>query len=81
MFLSAGILCIVVAGVSSLAVARIKRQRDESEIGRHTITAEQLHRLFSSSQEVFLFDVRQPLDLLAYPRLFLGHNGFHRKSC
>jgi hypothetical protein len=32
MFLTAGILCIVVAGLSSLAVARIKRQRDESKI-------------------------------------------------
>jgi hypothetical protein len=72
MLLTAGILSIVVAGLSSLAVARIKRQRDESEIGKHTVTAEQLHRLFSSSQEVLLFDVRQPLDLLAYPEIIPG---------
>jgi hypothetical protein len=43
-----------------------KRLR-ELQIEKHSISAEELHALLASDQEVFVFDVRQPLDLLAYP--------------
>jgi rhodanese-related sulfurtransferase len=36
---------------------------------QHSITAEELHSVLASDQEVLLFDVRQPLDLLAYPEM------------
>jgi rhodanese-related sulfurtransferase len=36
---------------------------------QHGITAEELHAVLASDQEVLLFDVRQPLDLLAYPEM------------
>ena len=50
-------------------VRRMKRLRDQREMEQHSITAEELHALFASNQEVLLFDVRQPLDLLAYPEI------------
>lgn len=60
----------VAALVTSLVmVRRIKRVRDQREMEQHSITAEELHALFVSNQEVLLFDVRQPLDLLAYPEI------------
>ena len=36
---------------------------------KHSISAEELHALLASDQEVLLFDVRQPLALLAYPEM------------
>jgi len=35
---------------------------------QHSMTAEELHALLASDQEVLLFDVRRP-DLLAYPEM------------
>ena len=60
----------VAALVTSLVIVRrVKRLRDQREMERHSITAEELHALLASNQEVLLFDVRQPLDLLAYPEI------------
>jgi rhodanese-related sulfurtransferase len=39
---------------------------------RHSTTAEELHSMLASNSEVLLFDVRQPLDLLAYPEIIPG---------
>jgi rhodanese-related sulfurtransferase len=63
-----------VVGVAALAVSlvmvlRMKRLQDQSEMEQHSITAEELHVLLASNPEVLLFDVRQPLDLLAYPEI------------
>ena len=63
-----------VVGVAALAmslaiVLRMKRLKDQSEMEQHSITAEELHVLLASDREVLLFDVRQPLDLLAYPEI------------
>ena len=65
---------LTVIGVAALVtsvviVRRVKRLRDEREMERHSITAEELHALLASNQDVLLFDVRQPLDLLAYPEI------------
>ena len=38
--------------------------RDRREMERHTITPEALQALLASNQDVLIFDVRQPLDLL-----------------
>jgi rhodanese-related sulfurtransferase len=60
----------VAALVTSLVIiGRMKRLRDRREMEQHSITAEELHVLLASNQEVLLFDVRQPLDLLAYPEI------------
>ena len=47
------------------AVYWIKRARDRRELEEHSITPEVLHGLLASNQEVLIFDVRLPLDLLA----------------
>lgn len=69
MLLTVGAICVAALGLLVLAVVRLKRQRDNRIMEQHAITAEQLHELWSSNQEVLLFDVRQPLDLLAYPEI------------
>lgn len=50
----------------------VKRRRNQLDLERHSIAAEQLHSLIASEKKIFLFDVRQPLDLLAYPELIPG---------
>lgn len=68
-------LLLTAAGVSVLSLLIFvwgTRVRGRREIERHSISAEGLHLLQSSGQEVLLFDVRQPLDLLAYPEIIPG---------
>jgi len=50
----------------------IKRTTDQREIEQHSITPETLHTLLATNQQVLLFDVRQPLDLLAYSVMIPG---------
>lgn len=50
----------------------VKRGRNRSELEQHSLSAEQLQSLMASGQKVSLFDVRQSLDLLAYPELIPG---------
>jgi rhodanese-related sulfurtransferase len=50
----------------------IKRTRNRRVIEQHSITPEALHSLLASNQEVLLFDVRQPLDLLADTEIIPG---------
>jgi rhodanese-related sulfurtransferase len=47
----------------------IRRKRDRSDLEQHSLTAEALHALLEAKQELLIFDVRQPLDLLAYPEM------------
>jgi rhodanese-related sulfurtransferase len=63
-------ICVVV--VCLLTLIWMKRTRDRREIEVHSITPEALHTLLASKQEVLLFDVRQPLDLLANSEIILG---------
>jgi rhodanese-related sulfurtransferase len=60
---------VSVATLGIFLVLRDKRLRDQRQIEKHSISAEELHALLASDQEVFLFDVRQPLDLLAHPEM------------
>jgi rhodanese-related sulfurtransferase len=50
----------------------MKNKRSQREMDQHSITAEQLHAWLASKQQVLLFDVRQPLDLLAYSEIIPG---------
>ncbi len=63
-------LCVVV--LCLLTVISIKRTRAVQEMELHSITPEVLHALLTSKQEVLLFDVRQPLDLLANSEIIVG---------
>ena len=68
-------LILVVIGIATACVmllVSVKRGRNRSELERHSLSAEQLDSLMASGQKVYLFDVRQPLDLLAYPELIPG---------
>jgi rhodanese-related sulfurtransferase len=50
----------------------IKRTRDQHEMERHSISPETLHALLASNQDVLVFDVRHPLDLLGDSEIILG---------
>lgn len=64
---------LAVAGVVILlAVVLAKRNRDRHEMQQHCITPEDLHALLASNQEVALFDVRLPLDLLGHSVVIPG---------
>lgn len=68
-------LTLVAIGIAMACVTvllSVKRGRNRSELERHSLSAEQLQSLMGSGQKVYLFDVRQPLDLLAYPELIPG---------
>jgi rhodanese-related sulfurtransferase len=70
MFLTLTTICV--AAVCLLIAIWFKRARDQNEVEQHSITPEALHTLLASSQEVLLFDVRQPLDLLANSEIIVG---------
>jgi rhodanese-related sulfurtransferase len=62
---SLAILCI-------FAALWIKRTRAQKEWEQYSITPEDLHALLASKQEILLYDVRQPLDLLATSEIIPG---------
>jgi len=70
MLLTLGAICVAVLFL--LIVLGMRRARDQREMERHSITPEALHTLLASNQEVLLFDVRQPLDLLAHSEIIPG---------
>ncbi len=62
-------------GVVSLLIVLIlwmRRSRARHEIEQYSITPEGLHALFDSNQDVLLYDVRVPLDLLAHSVIIPG---------
>jgi rhodanese-related sulfurtransferase len=70
MSLTLSAICVV--ALCLLIVLWVKRTLDQREMEQHGITAEELHSLLASNKEILLFDVRQPLDLLAYPEIIPG---------
>ena len=64
------VVCIVALGL--LILLWMKRRRDHLEMEQHTITPEALHALMASNQQVLVFDVRLPLDLLADTEIISG---------
>jgi rhodanese-related sulfurtransferase len=55
-----------------LAVLWNKRVKDRREMEQHSITPEGLHTLLTSHQDVLVFDVRLPLDLLTDSEIIPG---------
>jgi rhodanese-related sulfurtransferase len=72
MLLTIILILSALVGLFLLIVLRVKGQRDRREMEQHSITAEELHALLASNQEVLLLDVRQPLDLLAHSEIIPG---------
>ncbi len=66
------ILIVFLVGLCVVIAVWIKRMRDKHELERRSVTPEALHSLLSSNAEVLLFDVRQPLDLLADAEIIPG---------
>ena len=66
-------ICVVVVLVSLAMAVWRKRSRDQqSLLERHAIVPEKLYSLLGSHQDIALFDVRQPLDLLAHSEIIPG---------
>jgi rhodanese-related sulfurtransferase len=70
MFLTLTAVCVVVLSLG--IVIRIKRTRERRDLELNSITPEALHTLLASKQDLLLFDVRQPLDLLANSEIIVG---------
>ncbi len=68
------VTAVCVAVLLLLAALWIKRTRVQAQdqMEQYSITPEVLHASLASNQKVLLFDVRQPLDLLAYPEMIPG---------
>src|ERR1700757_1985772 len=61
-------------GVAVLFVLAVlwKKRIEQHQLERHIITADELHSMLTSNRKVLLFDVRQPLDLLAHTEIIPG---------
>lgn len=65
-------ICVAALCLALFVGSRIKRARERRELELHTIEPEALHELLSSNAVVRVFDVRQPLDVLAYSEAIPG---------
>src|SRR5262245_5976606 len=65
-------LIAIFAALSLLIVIWMRRTQARREMEQHSITPEALHALLASGKKVLLFDVRQPLDLLAHSEIIPG---------
>jgi hypothetical protein len=65
---------IVAAAIAALIVAVfwLRSRKNRRVFDQHTITPEGLHALVGSKQDVLLFDVRQPLDMLTDSEIIPG---------
>ena len=62
-----------ICAILFLIILWIKRIRNRHEIEQHSISPEGLHALlFASNRDALVFDVRQPLDLLAHSEIIPG---------
>jgi rhodanese-related sulfurtransferase len=63
---------VAIVAVVLLIFFWIRRQRDRRAMEQHSITPEALHTLLASNEQALIFDVRQPLDLLADSEIIPG---------
>lgn len=61
------VVCVVI-----VLTVGLRRRKDAREFEQHSVDVELLHKLLETDQAVRLFDVRQPLDLLAYSEMIPG---------
>ena len=67
----AGLIAAIIATLVLIGFW-IKSRKDRRELEEHSITPEALHTLLTSHQDVLIFDVRLPLDLLADSEIIPG---------
>ena len=67
----AGLIAAIIATLVLIGFW-IKSRRGKRELEEHSITPEALHTLLTSHQDVLIFDVRLPLDLLADSEIIPG---------
>jgi rhodanese-related sulfurtransferase len=65
-------ICVVGFLVLLFGLVRIMQLRRRRELDEHSIEADALHDLIEKNPDVLLFDVRQPLDLLAHSEIIPG---------
>jgi rhodanese-related sulfurtransferase len=64
---------LIAIGIAIVLLAVwIKSRRDKRKFAQHTISPEDLQTLLASDRELLIFDVRQPLDLLAESEIIPG---------
>lgn len=63
---------IVIAVVALFLALWIKAARERRELEQSSITPEALHALVSEKRDILIFDVRQPLDVLAESEIIPG---------
>lgn len=66
------IVCVAALCLALFVGGRIKRARERRELELHFIGPETLHELLSEGKAIRVFDVRLPLDLLAYSEMIPG---------
>ena len=67
------LICVVVLAISLAALFwNIRSNNQRRTLEQHAITPEQLYSLMGVRSDVALFDVRQPLDLLAHSEIIPG---------
>ena len=65
-------ICVVGFAVLIFGLIRMKQLRDKKELEHYSIEPEALHALMEEKKEILVFDVRQPLDLLAHSEVIPG---------
>ena len=70
--MSVAVIIVAVAVLCFATIFWVKRTKNNRQLEGHSISAEELHSSISSGSKVLVFDVRQPLDILAYPELIPG---------
>jgi rhodanese-related sulfurtransferase len=70
--MSVTLVVVIIAALGLAMVLWIKRERELRTLEQHSTTPEALRSAMMSNADILLFDVRQPLDLLAYPEIIPG---------
>jgi rhodanese-related sulfurtransferase len=69
-------ILFVIGAIALVAViwfaVRAKQKRVQADLEKHSIDPEGLHALLTENEQILVYDVRQPLDLLAYSEKIPG---------
>lgn len=66
------VICVAALCLAIFVGSRIKRARDRRELEQYSLGPEMLHDLLGEDKKIKVFDVRLPLDLLAYSEVIPG---------
>ena len=66
------VVAVAAVVIVILAMMRARKSRDVREYDENSVDAETLHGLLKPEPRVLLYDVRQPLDVLAYSEMIPG---------